>query len=102
LKKVFDLHLRRLDMETTFKRQTVTRQNILDAIHDFSSQYPNPATYDNWLQKATYKYAVHYGERVYPPKHILSRATGIPTTDFSGGEQTNRVLQQLGFDIACK
>jgi len=89
-------------METTFKRQTVTRQDILDALHEFSAQYPNPETYDNWLQKDTYKYAVKYNERVYPPKHILSMVTDIPTIDFNGGEQTNRVFRQLQFEVESK
>lgn len=89
-------------METTFKRQTVTRQDILDALHDFASQYPNTETYENWLEKDTYKYAVLYDGRVYPPKHILSMATGIPTTEFGGGEQTNRVFHQLGFTVENK
>ena len=89
-------------METTFKRQTVTRQNILDALHEFSAKYPNPEVYDNWLQKDTYKYAVWHNGRIHPPKQILSIATGIPTTDFNGGELTNRVFRQLGFDVENK
>jgi hypothetical protein len=28
--------------------------------------------------------------------------TGVPTTDFNGGEQTNRVFRQLGFDVENK
>ena len=89
-------------METKFKNQIVKRQDILDALHEFSAQYPNPETYDNWLAKRTYKYAIRYSGRVYPPKHILSMATGIPTADFNGGEQTNRVFRQLGFDVENK
>ena len=89
-------------METTFINQIVTRQKILDALHEFASQHPNPETYDDWLQKGTYKYAVRYDGRMYPPKHIMSMATGISTTDFNGGEQTNRVFRQLGFDVENK
>ncbi len=89
-------------MEITFKKHTVTRQQILDILHQFVAQYPDPGTYDDWLKKETYKYAVRYDGRIYPPKHILSMATGIPTTEFSGGEQTNRVFRQLGFDVENK
>jgi hypothetical protein len=39
---------------------------------------------DNWLNKQTYLYALCHDGRLYHPKHILSTATGIPTTDFSG------------------
>lgn len=38
----------------------------------------------------------------YPPKHILSQATGISTRDFSGGDETNNVLRQLGFEVIDK
>ena len=89
-------------METTFLRKTVTRQQILDALHEFARQHPDTNTYENWLQKGTYKYAVRYDGRVYPPKHILSVVTGIPTANFNGGEQTNRVFRQLGFDVENK
>ena len=89
-------------METTFIRKTVTRQDILDVLHEFARQHPDTDTYDSWLEKGTYKYAVRYDGRMYPPKHILSLATGIPTADFNGGEQTNRVFRQLGFDVENK
>ena len=72
-------------------------------MHEFVSQHPNAETHDDWLQKGTYKYAVRYDDgRVYLPKHILSMATGIPTTEFNGGEQTNRVFRQIGFHVENK
>jgi 5-methylcytosine-specific restriction enzyme A len=89
-------------MQTTFKGKVVTQQDILEALQEFSTQYPDPDTYDNWLQKGNYVYILRYGETIYPPKHILSRATGIPTSDFSGGDQTKGVFQQLGFIVEKK
>ena len=89
-------------MRTKFKSKTVTRKAILDAIHEFDRQYPNSSTYDDWLRKRSYIYAVLYDNRMYPPKQILSMATGISTTDFNGGEQTNRVFHQLGFEVKNK
>jgi len=89
-------------METTFLNKTVTRQRILDVLHEFAAQYPDTDSYDSWLQKGTYRYAIRYDGRLYPPKHILSLAAGIPTTEFGGGEQTNRVFRQLGFEIENK
>lgn len=89
-------------METLFLQKTVTRQAILDALHEFARQHPDTDTYDSWLEKGTYKYAIQYDGRMYPPKHILSMATGIPTADFNGGEQTNHVFRQLGFDVVNK
>jgi hypothetical protein len=89
-------------METIFLKKIVTRQRILDVMHEFSNQYPNTDSYDDRLQKGTYHYVIRYDGQLYPPKHILSMATGIPTPKFGGGEQTNRVFRQLGFDIENK
>jgi hypothetical protein len=89
-------------MQTTFKGRIVSQQDILDALQEFTTEYPQTENYDNWLQKGNYIYVLRYGETVYPPKHILSRATGISALDFSGGDQTNRVFQQLGFMVEKK
>ncbi|MBE0411130.1 MAG: hypothetical protein IBX69_15520 [Anaerolineales bacterium] len=90
------------EMLTTFKGKFVTRQDILDALQEFTLEYPLTESYDNWLQKGNYVYILRYGETIYPPKYILSRAAVIPISEFSGGEQTNRVFRQLGFIIEKK
>lgn len=89
-------------METTFKGQTVTRQQVLDILADFRKQHSDTNDYENWLDKGSYKYSLLYDEKMYPPKHILSQATTIPTTDFNGGNQTNSVFKQLGFTVVLK
>lgn len=88
--------------QTTFKQQGVTRQQILQAIHSFDIEHPDTNTYENWLDNANYKYAVQHNDKLYPCKHILSQATGIATAEFSGGEQTNRVFEALGFTVVRK
>lgn len=80
----------------------LTRERILAVLRDFREAYPDTNQYDRWLDKGNYKYALEYGDSLYPPKHILSEATGISTALFSGGEQTNRVFRELGFRIAAK
>ncbi len=51
------------------------------------------------------KWCLQLGNRRYPPKYVLSlaakRATGhaLPPDEHNGGEQTNRVLIRLGFQI---
>lgn len=88
--------------DTTFKSMTVTYQSIYDTLLDFDEEFPDSGDYDQWLDKGGYKYAVEFGGRVYPPKHILSKTTGISTSEFSGGDQTNRIFQQLGFVVIDK
>ena len=88
--------------ETTFKSITITQQAVLRALQSFASLYPNTNDYEGWLDKESYRYAIDQEGKLYPPKHILSRITGISTTEFSGGEQTNRVFRELGFTIVMK
>lgn len=87
---------------TTFKKRTITRRQVLDALHTFAEAHPDSNTFDQWLEKESYRYAVVYRDRRYPPKHILSAVSGVPITEFSGGEETNRVFRQLGFVVLPK
>jgi 5-methylcytosine-specific restriction protein A len=87
----------------TYRGITISRQDVLRSLAAFDAVYGDDTNaYDGWLDKGVYRYALHVGGRLYPPKHILSVVTGISTTDFSGGEQTNRVFRQLGFDVREK
>ncbi|MEO8610943.1 MAG: HNH endonuclease [Chloroflexota bacterium] len=87
---------------TNFKGVSVTYQAVHEALQDFDEQYPNPSDYDQWIDKDGYKYALEFAGRLYPPKHILSVVTGIDVSRFSGGDQTNRVFQQLGLVVVEK
>ena len=89
-------------METKFKGVVITRHQVLSALRDFDAVYPDDNDYDNWREKKTYIYALKHGDRLYPPKHILSVVSDISTEEFSGGDQTNRVFQQLGFTVIDK
>ena len=89
-------------MSTTFKGILVKRVAVIRAMDDFNECYPSTNQYDNWLDKRIFKFAIRYRGRLYPPKHILSMTSGIPTTHFNGGAQTNRVFRQLGFEVGNK
>lgn len=82
------------------KLREVTYNAVIQTINDFNEEYPNTENYDGgWVNKGNYKYSILYKNKKYPPKKILSRATNIETNKFSGGVQTNRVLENLGFKI---
>ena len=89
-------------MSTTFKGVLIKREAVIRAMNDFDDYYPSTSQYDKWLDKGAYKYAISYRARLYPPKYILSVVSGISTTHFNGGDQTNRVFWELGFDIVYK
>jgi 5-methylcytosine-specific restriction protein B len=55
-----------------------------------------------WRQSGSYHYVLLHEGRRYPPKYILHRVTGAPLDRFCGGDSTNRVFRQLGFDVVRK
>jgi hypothetical protein len=89
-------------MQTIFKGKVIKREMILKAMQDFDEAYPDPNQYEGWLDKRQYKYEVLHNGRRYPPKHILSRASGVSVQEFNGGEETNRVFRALGFKVERK
>ena len=88
--------------ETTFKRQKITHQQVVQVLQEFDAAYPTSNAFDSWLERSNYRYALSYEGNLYPPKHILSEVTGLSIHDFSGGEETNRVFRQLGMVIIDK
>lgn len=49
--------------------------------------------------KAATKYAVIVNGNFYPPKAIVSLATGLHVRMFSGGAEANRWLAKRGFEV---
>jgi len=49
--------------------------------------------------KAATKFAVIIDGRPYPPKAIVSLATGLHVRMFSGGIESNRWLAKRGFEV---
>ncbi len=85
--------------EVEFKGKRVTRQDILAALQDYDQAHPYTHGFYRWLENRDCKCVLMAEHKAYPPKHILSRATGISTEAFSGDEETNRVFRELGFTI---
>src|SRR5262245_7604493 len=75
----------------------VDRESVLKAIKEFDANLRSTGEWSNWDRR--YDYAIEIDDRLYQAKQILSMATGRSKEDFSGGEQTNRPLLQLGFKI---
>lgn len=85
-----------------FKGKTVTRSQVLEQLAKYDTDFPNTNDYENWLDDGTYVYALKYDGKLYPPKYILSRASGLPLSDFSGGDNTNDLFEELGFAVRDK
>lgn len=77
----------------------VSREKILEAIQEFESNLLPTDEWRTWESNAAQVWAlVHDGKR-YPPKKIISMATGISVKDFSGGPESNGYLNTLAFEV---
>lgn len=85
-----------------FRGRVIARNDVLKELTRFDEKYPETNDYENWLNDGTYRFALKYGGRLYPPKYILSQITGLPVSEFSGGDETNSIFYQLGFPVRDK
>lgn len=81
-----------------FKPESITREHILQAIKDLDNSQRK-------LSKST-RFDVVFEGRRYPPKELMRRAHELATGEYlwekSGGEQTNKYLKDLNFEIQGK
>ncbi len=77
----------------------VTQATIRSAFDEFDRVLRGTHKWEDWETKKSQLYAISDQGLLYPPKQILSMATGVPVSDFSGGVQTNAYLENLGFSI---
>jgi 5-methylcytosine-specific restriction protein A len=77
----------------------VDRTAFETALRQFDDTFRASPDWGSWESNAAQRFAlVHNGLR-YPPKKIISLATGVPVSSFSGGRQSNEYLRQRGFDV---
>ncbi len=77
----------------------VSREAITDAVKVFDFKYRDTPEWLGWERKGTQRYAIVHQGKLYPPKMIISLATGMLRSKFSGGEQSNSYLSRRGFRI---
>ena len=78
---------------------SVSSNKILEALNAFDKKHRNTPQFTGWENYERQKYAISYEGKLYPPKVIISLATGVPRSDFSGGWESNSYLSKLGFKI---
>jgi hypothetical protein len=77
----------------------VSTEKLLSAINEFDSRLRETAEWAGWDQKRSQTYALEYNGKLYPPKKILSLATGTPLNEFSGGAETNNYFALRNFEV---
>ncbi len=78
--------------QTIFKGKRVTDEDIRRAMERFDKE-----TRDSFNRWRTY--GVEHAGKLYPPKEVLSIATGEHVGEFAGGEYANRIFRELGFTV---
>ena len=77
---------------TTFKGVEVTDEDIVHQMERFDAEFREG--FSKWGA-----FAVKHDEKLYPPKQILSMATGVNVDEFSGGDYSNKRFFDLGFEV---
>lgn len=77
----------------------VTRQKLEEALSEFDLNLRSSPEFENWEQNKAQNWALEHQTKKYPPKKIISIATGLPVNGFSGGKESNDYLATLGFTV---
>lgn len=78
---------------------SVTREELLEAIDEFDEEHRALPEWIGWENDGNHKFAVVHEGKHYPPKQILSLASNIDKKSFSGGDATNKIFIDRGFDV---
>jgi len=89
--------------------EEVSLEKVLQAFKWYDETYPGnnfvpPGKRKPWTENRSYRWAVWYHDRFYPPKVIIGRALGGDKI-FWGGNlsgQANAALRELGFRVDPK
>ncbi len=77
----------------------VERTALMASLHQFDATLRETPDWLDWESKPAQRFALVHNEFQYPPKKIISMATGVPVSMFSGGHQSNEYLRQRGFEV---
>lgn len=76
----------------------VDRESVLKAIEEFDAQLRS-SEFLNWEQNRAQRWVLEHEGQLYPPKKIISMATGASVDSFSGGPESNQYLVLRGFHV---
>ncbi|WDY56230.1 HNH endonuclease [Pseudomonas sp. PSKL.D1] len=79
--------------------KSVSKERIDTALHHFDQELRGKREWLGWESNLAHRYAIQVAGKHYPAKKIVSLATGVPVSDFSGGHPTNSYLQKRGFTV---
>src|SRR5690349_16229337 len=75
---------------------------LQNAMGQFDRELRDTPDWADWEQNRAHLYAIEHDGRHYPVKQMVSMATGLPVSEFSGGEaagNANRYVAARGLAI---
>lgn len=81
---------------------TVTSQALVAAMARFDSELRNSAEWSGWEENKAHVYAIEHEAKLYPIKQVVSIATGLPVSEFSGGKASgdaNAFVESRGLKV---
>src|SRR5712692_2681154 len=76
-----------------------TRETLLETLEKFDRDLRSSPEWDGWETNGNYEHGIGFNDLLYPPKQIISMATGLPKNQFSGGPEANSYLTSYGFEV---
>ena len=78
----------------------VNSEAVHQALEKFDLTLRTSSEWSSWEDNKVQAWVLIVGDKRYPPKKIISIATGVPVSSFSGGPETNDYLEGLGFTVS--
>lgn len=77
----------------------LTREALEDAMRRFDRDLRDSPDWQEWDNNTNHHYAIRWQGRLYPVKHIVHLATGVPVHDLRGRRQRNAMVKNLGLEV---
>ena len=72
---------------------------MIAALDRFDNKLRSLPVWANWHEKKSQRFAISHDGKLYPPKQVITLATGCGVHAFSGGAESNSFLARRGFEI---
>jgi 5-methylcytosine-specific restriction protein A len=78
--------------------KAVSKERIHEALREFDRELRSKQEWLGWEVNSAHRYSIDLEGVQYPAKQIVSLATGVPVSEFSGSA-TNSYLEKRGFKV---
>jgi 5-methylcytosine-specific restriction protein B len=77
----------------------ISRDVLLDAIRRYDTEFRDDPAQQGWESHGNQKFAIEHDGKLYPVKKVVSLATEVPVSAFSGGDEANGFVAARGFQV---